>query len=109
MKIDSVLQFATYFLIGCLFCLFVEFCVRPKYEFEHEYPTEEELIKAMRDILGGTDKGTIIFMQKLYVEDPFAEVIDMGTVLGSAVENLTPNGLRDAIGLGEVKTDAEQQ
>lgn len=79
------------------------------FEFEHEYPTEEELIKAMRDILGGTDKGTIIFMQKLYVEDPFAEVIDMGTVLGSAVENLTPNGLRDAIGLGEVKTDAEQQ
>lgn len=79
------------------------------FEFEHEYPTEEELIKAMNDVLGGTDKGTIIFMQKLYVEDPFAEVIDIGTVLGSAVENLAPNGLRDAIGLGEVKTDAEQQ
>ena len=78
-------------------------------KFSHEYPSEEELINAMGDILGGTDKGTIIFMQKLYVEDPFAEFIDMSTVLGSAVENLAPNGLRDAIGLGEVKTDAEQQ
>lgn len=39
------------------------------FEFEHEYPTEEELINAMRDILGGTDKGTIIFMQKLYTDD----------------------------------------
>ena len=37
MKIDSVLQFATYFLIGCLFCLFVEFCVRPKYDTDYEH------------------------------------------------------------------------
>lgn len=39
------------------------------FEFEHDVPTEEELIKAMGDILGGTDKGTIIFMQKLYTDD----------------------------------------
>ena len=47
-------------------------------DFKHDEPTTEELVKAYEDILGGTDKGTIIFMQKLHSEDPFAEVIDMG-------------------------------
>lgn len=58
------------------------------FEFEHEYPTEEELMKAMEDVLGGTDKGTIIFMQKLYVEDPFAEIIDMSTPLIDVLSNM---------------------
>lgn len=58
------------------------------FEFEHEYPTEEELINAMREILGGTDNGTIIFMQKLYAEDPFAEIIDMSAPLSNVLSNM---------------------
>ncbi len=57
-------------------------------KFNHEYPSEEELINAMGDILGGTDKGTIIFMQKLYVEDPFAEIIDMSMPLSDVLSNM---------------------
>ena len=69
------------------------------FEFEHKYPTEEELIKAMNDVLGGTDKGTIIFMQKLYNE--FVEAPDdLRNAIGSAIGNLAQ---------GEEKTDAEQQ
>lgn len=58
------------------------------FEFNHECPTEEELVKAMNDILGGTDKGSIIFMQKLYVEDPFAELINMSTPLSDVLSNM---------------------
>ena len=69
-------------------------------KFNHEYPTEEELMNAMGDILGGTDKGTIIFMQKLYEADTVSEVIDV----------FANNTITELIsGAGEEKTDAEQQ
>lgn len=78
------------------------------FEFEHEYPTEEELINAMREILGGTDNGTIIFMQKLYSEDVVESAKDI-TGIGAAfmqgfVEGLAPIDIE-----AKEEENAEQQ
>lgn len=45
-------------------------------DFEHEEPTPEEMEKAYIDILGGLDKGTIIFMQKLYSSNDAPNVME---------------------------------
>ena len=36
-KLEMVLKFATFFLIGCLFCVIVEACIRPKYDTDYEH------------------------------------------------------------------------